>query len=108
MKNKHTCRVNKCGYVQCKKSGKWQFVHRLRGEEKIGRKLLPSEEVHHIDKIRGDNRSKNLVVMVRGVHRHLHESKWNEKNDCFRCGRPGHRAKNCYARTKYDGYPIYH
>jgi len=92
--------------VRKTRKGKWKFVHRLVGAKKVHHKLLPSEEVHHIDKIRTDNDPHNLVVLKRGIHRHLHESRYNEKHTCFRCGRTSHLAKNCHAKTKFNGYKI--
>ena len=35
----------------------------------------------------------------------IHQLRCNSKisNKCYRCGRAGHYANNCYARTKYNG-----
>ncbi len=37
-------------------------------EEKIGRKLLRSEIVHHINGIKNDNRPENLIIMTQKEH----------------------------------------
>jgi hypothetical protein len=49
--------------------GGYVLQHRLVAESILKRFLNPSECVHHINKIRNDNRPENLMVYVnRGVH----------------------------------------
>jgi hypothetical protein len=45
----------------CKKNG-YVYEHRLVIEQYLGRYMLSSEHTHHINKIRDDNRIKNLMV----------------------------------------------
>lgn len=46
--------------------------HRLIAENKIGRRLLKTELVHHINEDRGDNREENIIVMNFKEHAGLH------------------------------------
>lgn len=51
---------------------KGRLQHRVVAEQKIGRKLLPNEVVHHINHQRSDNRPENLEVMTWTAHASLH------------------------------------
>ena len=46
--------------------------HRLVMERIIGRVLLPSESVHHINGDKSDNRPENLQLMQHGKHTAFH------------------------------------
>lgn len=53
-----------------KRRNGYVFEHRIIVEKIIGRYLEPEEEVHHINRIRNDNRPENLMVFVsKSVHR---------------------------------------
>lgn len=86
------------------------FEHQLKAEEKLGRKLLDGEVVHHIDKNRSDNAYDNLIVFETkadhtAFHRYNCDEKLLNKNSngsykitrkaviCPQCGGP----KDCHA-----------
>jgi hypothetical protein len=54
------------GYHYTKRDGKFQLTHKLRVEEKLGRKLLDSERVRFIDGDRRNLDPENLKVVTKG------------------------------------------
>ena len=56
--------LNADGYVVLKFGPVTIFEHRQVMQEKLGRKLLPGETVHHKNGIRDDNRPENLELWV--------------------------------------------
>lgn len=74
-------RVNHSGYVRVlspdhpnKDKHGYVFEHRLVAEKMLGRYLLPTEAVHHINHVRDDNRPENLKVMDSRDHWKLHKT----------------------------------
>lgn len=61
--------VNKDGYVRVKVpgvvgNGGWVLEHRVVMEQRLGRGLLPGENVHHIDGNKENNHPDNLELWV--------------------------------------------
>lgn len=84
-------RLNHNGYVELwipnhhrTRGNGYVFEHILVLEEKIGRRLLPNEQVHHIDKDRKNNSPDNLEVVDIVEHTKLH-AKERRKGKYFTC-----------------------
>lgn len=64
------------GYVMITTDeGARELEHVYIAERMIGRKLLPTEIVHHIDENRQNNSEENLLVMSRSQHTRHHAEK---------------------------------
>jgi RNA polymerase-binding transcription factor DksA len=59
-------------YVMCEDRD-WRLRYRLRIEEKLGRKLLSTEQVHHIDGDPLNDELDNLEVVSLSEHNHRHK-----------------------------------
>ncbi len=53
------------GYVSVRTPTGWRMEHSVVMEQKLGRPLLPTEEVHHKNTIRNDNAPNNLELWVK-------------------------------------------
>ena len=66
---------NHSGYIQIKTKDGWVDEHRYIMERYLGRKLLSTEVVHHINEDRSDNRIQNLRLLTNSEHSRFH---WEE------------------------------
>jgi len=91
----------KTRYKQAKVNGQKRLAHRVVVERHLGRSLLRSEQVHHINGDRTDNRVENLQILTSGEHSRLHNQKHPILKTCLVCGvefRP-HPTKRQRARA---------
>ena len=84
------------GYVQTDAG----LEHRVKMERHLGRKLLPTEHVHHKNEDKRDNRIENLEVLTVQEHTSLHRSKHPKTKSCAVCGAMFEPDPRCRGRQK--------
>jgi hypothetical protein len=68
------------------RDGKKVRAHRWLVEQRLGRRLAPTEHVHHINGNPLDNRPENLVVLDGRAHMCLHKQQYPDVKPCANCG----------------------
>lgn len=61
-------------------------LHRVLVENRLGRLLMPGEDVHHVDGDRHNNATHNLAVLSHAEHASLHANRFGwETRACGHC-----------------------
>lgn len=90
------------GYLVARRNGKTVSVHRAAMEEHLGRPLLRSEKVHHINGDKSDNRIENLeLCQSQSEHISKHHAKAVlQPKRCLFCDKPPLSRGLCSAHYK--------
>lgn len=91
-------------YHQLKRDGKHIPEHRYIVEQRIGRKLLPTEQIHHVNEIKTDNRDHNLEgPLTPAEHRQRHR-RYPDTKICIYCDAPftPHKTKRKRQQTCFS------
>ncbi len=99
--------LDKTGYI---KEGR-KFQHRLAMERKLGRRLTPIEEVHHLDNDKANNDPDNLVLCAsHAEHMRLYHPihiKNGAYLKCTGCGKPKYHPLSKLLRSSKKKYRCY-
>ena len=93
--NKNKYFLNENGYVCRILNNKISFRHIEIIESLIKRKKKFYEQVHHLNRIRNDNRESNLALVNKRLHYSYHRNLKRGIISCLRCGREGHEFFEC-------------
>jgi uncharacterized protein YrzB (UPF0473 family) len=91
-----TGNITKHGYLILAKNNERKFAHRIIMEKFLGRKLLATEMVHHVNGDKLDNRIENLEIVSKSAHKKIHNDIGEET-----------RFKNIYKFSNTEIYKKY-
>ena len=103
--------VRRDGYVQVTGNGENYLEHRRIMERHLGRSLGTSEQVHHVNGNKADNRLENLQLLDIGDHTRGHHP--GRRADtwavyaCANCGREFERSKSQASRVNFCSRACY-
>src|SRR3990172_3762336 len=70
-----------------RRNGKRVRAHRWLMEQHLGRKLLPTEQIHHLNGNPLDNRLENLQILDCKTHMCLHKQRYPDMKNCVVCSK---------------------
>src|SRR5260370_1334058 len=79
-------RIDPAGYIVVSGGRHGQREHRLVAEQALGRPLLSTEDVHHENEVKTDNRPENLTITSHADHTRIHHPKQLIAAACGYCG----------------------
>ena len=105
--NVYTCKDGR-ERVYIKETKKVMSYPKYLMEQKLGRPLLPNEEIHHKDENPLNNNLNNLEIRFHGEHQSEHSTIYHDTTAiCGWCGKEflwsGKQQRTFYANRRYDG-----